>query len=482
VPGPARRLTGALVALAALAAPAACSDDGGGATDGTASARPTTTQRPATTAAPEPDPIDAAAGLDDPYYPEIGGAGIDVEHYDLAMVVAGDGASFDAVATLTITATADLDSFALDLVGLDVRSVTVDGEEAAFRRDGRDLRIDPGPVVARGERVEVAVEYGGEPEPFDTPSLGPVGWLTIPGGGSYVIGEPDAASSWFPANDHPSDKATFSFDITVPEGVEAVANGVLVEQAGTIWRWAMADPMATYLAQVAVGQFTLTSEPGPGGVEIRNAFADSVADEIAPRFARQGEMLGFFVDVFGPYPFDAYGALVVDVPLGLALESQTFSLFGAAFTGEPVVAHELAHQWFGDSVSPAQWDDIWLNEGFATYAQWLWTAADGGPSLAEQAAAGRSGLAGGVPPGDPGAALLFHNDVYQRGALALYALAVEIGEDEVIGLLRRWAQERAGGNGSVDDFVALAGEVADRDVGALFDAWLFDDEVPPLPG
>ena len=444
---------------------------------------PTTAPTTAATTTEPLEAVDAADGLDDPYFPGLGGAGIDVEHYDLTLDITGDGARIDGTATLTVTTTEDLASFTLDLIGLDVGGVTVNGVGAEFERDDRELRIRPPEPLAAGTTATVAVDYGGEPRPVDTESLGPVGWLRLPeGAGSYVIGEPEGAATWFPANDHPSDKATFSFDLTVPPGVEAVANGILLESTGTRWAWSMRQPMATYLAQVAVGQFTLTSEDGPGGVTIRNAFADSVAGEVGGAFDEQAAMLEFFSSQFGPYPFDAYGALVVDVPLGLALETQTLSLFGAVFIDEAVVAHELAHQWYGDSVTASRWQDIWLNEGFATYAQWLWLEEDGGPSVTEQAAAAHAGLRSDVRPGDPGPARLFDVAVYDRGALTLHALRVDVGDDAFATILRRWAAERAGGNGTTDDLVALAEEVSGRQLDALFDAWLYEPGLPPMPG
>jgi aminopeptidase N len=456
---------------------AACSGDDGAAPSTTGPASTTSTTAPAVA-----HPIDAAGGLGDPYYPELGGGSIDVQHYALALTVSGDGRRIDGTATLTILPAPPLASISLDLLGLDVVAVTVDGVDARVERDGRELRITPAEPLRTHRPVDVVVAYGGEPQPVDTPSLGPTGWLTRPAGGSYVIGEPEGAATWFPANDHPSDKATFSYDITVPAGVEAVANGRLVERTDTVWRWSMDEPMATYLAQLAVGQFTLTSAPGPGGVELRNAFADTVAGEVAPAFERQGEMVAFFAERFGPYPFDAYGALVVDVPLGLALESQSFSLFGAVFIDEVVVAHELAHQWFGDAVSPATWRDIWLNEGFATYAQWLWVEHAGGPTVAQSAAAAHDRLgATSVPPGDPGPARLFDLAVYDRGALMLHALGVEIGEDALGELLRRWYEERRGATGSTEQLVALAEEVSGRPLDELFRSWLYLDAVPPLP-
>ena len=421
--------------------------------------------------------------MGDPYFPELGGGGIDVQSYDLDLDIAGDGTRIDGTTTLTLTATDDLASFSLDLIGLEVSSVTVDGGPATVERTDRELRIRPTAPLADGSTATVVVTYGGEPQPVPTESLGGVGWLVLPdGGGSYVIGEPEGAGTWFPANDHPTDKATFRFELSVPPGVEALANGELTARDETTWVWVMDDPMATYLAQVVVGQYRLTEEQGPDGIAIRNAFADPLADSVGLAFARQGEMLEHFTSLFGPYPFDVYGSVVIDASIGLAFESQTLSLFDRGFINEEVVAHELAHQWYGNSVSPASWRDIWLNEGFATYAQWTWTAASGGPTVLEQAARVHDRLTSEVPPGDPGPAGLFDIAVYDRGGLTLFALQAEVGDETFGTVLRRWATERAGGTGSTDDFIALAEEVAGQPLRPLFDAWLFGGELPPLPG
>jgi aminopeptidase N len=470
------------IVAAAVLGLGGCSDDGEGRAATTAP--PATAPSSTATSTVPLEPVDGAAGLGDPYFPDLGGGGFQVEHYDLDLDIAGDGHRIDGTATLHAVALDDLASFTLDLIGLDVAAVTVDGAAAGVERDERELRIRPAAPIAEGDAFTVAVGYGGEPEPVDTPPLGPVGWLTD-AGVSYVIGEPEGAATWFPANDHPSDKATFRFELTVPEGVEAVANGVLASQEGTTWIWELDDPMATYLAQVAVGQFTLTDEAGPGGVRVRNAFADSVAERIAPAFARQPEMLGFFAERFGPYPFDAYGSLVVDVPIGLALESQTLSLFGSGAVAEVIVAHELAHQWFGNSVTLSTWSDIWLNEGFATYAEWLWIEHVGGPSLDEQARSAHALMADGdlgdLPPGDPGPERLFHPSVYQRGALTLYAVRATIGADAFDQLLRTWATDHAGGNATTAELVAAAEALSGVELDALLDQWLLATELPPFP-
>ena len=485
-----RRCT-ALVAVALLVA--ACGDDGGDGEDAspasTASTTSTTTTRP-------PQPVDGGDSAGDPYFPGLGATGYDVEHYDLALDVDPTGAgALTGVATIDAVASTDLASFALDLVGLQVGSATVDGEPAEVDHEGGELRITPAEPVLTGADFEVVVFYGGTSAPLDSgvDLLPDVGWFDLPGDtGSYVLSEPSGGATWFPANDHPVDKATYTFRITVPEGYQAAANGVLADEstAGgrTTWRWEMAQPMASYLATVVVGRLTFEDAGEAAGVQIRNVYDESLAGRAPATFERQGEMIEFYSDLFGDYPFDVYGSVVVDADLFVALETQTMSLYGRDILGYPedtenVVAHELAHQWFGDAVTPDTWRDIWLNEGFATYAEWLWVDNAGGNSLESMVRGAHESLQGDepVPPGDPGVEDLFHTSVYWRGGLALHALRETVGDDDFFAILQEWVARNDGSSVSTEDFVALAGEVSGEDVEALMDAWLYEPELPELP-
>jgi aminopeptidase N len=303
------------------------------------------------------------------------------------------------------------------------------------------------------------------------------------------VGEPSGAQTFFPANDHPSDKASYTFRITAPSDQIAVANGTLSEQAegeGTrTWMYVAGEPMASYLVQVAIGDLKLVSDGEVEGVEIRHALHASFLEEARGTLRRTGEMLQLLDDIWGPYPFAAYGVLAVDEPLGFALETQTLTLVGSDIAmggraSEVILVHELAHQWVGNLVSPATWKDIWLNEGFATYSEWLWSERTGGPSAAKIARR-VIGPHLDTPPGDPGPDELFSATVYERGALTLQALREAIGDDAFFRLLRQWIDAHAGGDATTQDFVDLAEQVSgDQALDALFQTWLYDEGVPNL--
>jgi aminopeptidase N len=436
-------------------------------------------------------PVAGTGGLGDPYFPDLGNGGYQVEDYDLAIATDPVVDRFDATATLTLVTEQALSSFNLDLIGWEVGEVSVDGVAADVRRSDGELIVTPAEPLDAGVTVEVVVPYSGSPLDQDPGRFlfGP-GWVDLGDEGSFVASEPDAARGWFPGNDHPADPATFTFRITVPEGYTVAANGLLQERTpqpdGTVtWVWRASDPMSTYLATVAIGDFVLTEPQTVDGVVLRDAFDADVADDAAVDFAPTAEMLEVFSDLFGPYPFEAYGHLVVEQPLGFALETQTLSLFGGDLvTGdglyEEIVAHELAHQWFGNLLRPATWDEIWLNEGFATYAEVLWTEAATGQS-ADTLIRGYV-LPGIGPIADPGVEDLFGVSVYNRGAMTLHALRRTVGDDAFFGILRTYVERHAGEAVTTEDFVAVAEEVGGQELDAFFDAWLTDPAPPPLPG
>ncbi len=446
------------------------------------------------------DPPAGAPGIGDPYFPSAGNGGYDALKYEIVLSIDPRSNGLRGSTTVDAEAVQDLDSFNLDFLGLEVESVFVDGVPADFEREGQELTVLCPEQLETGKRFAVQVSYSGIPVSLEDSGSFSVGWQHT-GGTIYTLDEPQGAATWFPVNDHPSDKAAYGFRLTVPRPYVAAANGVLVgTEAGErdqTFVWEMEEPMASYLATVAVGEYELEESTAPNGVAIRNYFAPAVAEEAGKAFARTGEILAFYADLFGPYPFDVYGVVVPDVDTGAAMENQTLSLFGRdvlskrlsdPVVGDIYVSHELAHQWFGNSVTITRWKDIWLNEGFATYANWLWLEHDRGREALDQQVRQSLGMLlsdGRPPPGDPGPDDLFSVSVYRRGALTLHALRQTVGDEIFFRILREWGTRYRYGNVWTEDLIALAEEEAqgsvEVDLAGLFETWLYSEELPEMP-
>jgi len=473
---------------------------------------PDTTAAPATEPQPPPPTSGASTtapasdaepgGVGDELFPTLGNRGYDVKHYDLDLTYEPQTDLLQGVVTIEAIATEALSEFHLDLAGLEVNSVTVDGSAAAVSREDEELIITPPAPVTSGATFTTVIDYQGVPGAESSSSLfgASVGWIET-GDDSFVVAEPGGAHQFFPSNDHPSDKATYSFTLTVPSEFVAVANGTGGKQEQspdepmTTWKYEMNDPMATYLVQIVIGDFTvIDGGTGPNGLPIRHVVFNGGEEQAKPYLDQTADIIDFFDDYFGPYPFDVVGQLYVDSSLGLALETQTMPIFGNESLGgdgqdfgSVIVAHELSHQWFGDSVSPARWQDIWLNEGFATYAQWLWTEQLFGESVSEQAEAiyDFSDIArdGAGPTSKPTAETMFDGgNIYNAGGLVLYALGVEVGEDTLYEILSTWAATYAGTSVTTEQFEAHASEIAGRDLTEFFDSWLRGESLPDFPG
>jgi len=438
-----------------------------------------------------------AAGVGDPYFPLDGNGGYDAKHYDLAIRYAPATDVLNGVVTIRARATQQLSAFNLDLDGLTIRSVTVDGRPARWSRIGTELTVTPRRALHKGAAFVTKIAYDGVPKVIHDPDLGDGGAFTT-ADGVMILGEPDVAQAWFPSNDHPIDKASYSIALTVPTGLEALSNGSPAgrsTRAGwTTWRWAQPEPMASYLAMAAIGEFDVKSyrQNGIRFVDgIDPALPAEQYDIAAKSFAREPEILKFLSGFFGPYPFRAAGGIVdADGEWGYALENQgrpiyTPGDFANQEDGDSVVVHELAHQWYGDSVALGRWSDIWLNEGFASYAEWLWSEHEGlGTAQATfdrfYATPATSSL-WRYKVADPGAANLFVGAVYNRGAMTLHALRKAVGDKAFFRILRSWAQIHRGGNVTTAEFIRHSERISGKDLDALFTKWLYTTSKPATP-
>ncbi|MFJ7159250.1 M1 family metallopeptidase [Streptomyces sp. NPDC101118] len=433
-----------------------------------------------------------ASGLRDPYFPKAGNGGYDVTHYGLKLDYAPGTGELSGTAEITATAGQDLSAFNLDLEGMEVESVRVDGEGARFNRVGQELTVRPSDELRKGRTFRTVVRYSGTPQPIEDPDGSEEGWIETDDG-AVAVGEPQGSMAWFPGNHHPADKAAYDVEIAVPKGYEAVSNGVLksrTERDGsTVFRWHSPEPMAGYLATLAVGKYTVTASRTASGLPVLTAVRPEEATDSAAALKRIPEVVDWGTRRFGPYPFSATGAIVEDDgTLGYALETQSRPIFSGAPDTELLV-HEMAHQWFGNSVSPRSWRDMWLNEGFATYAEWLWAEDHGGPSAEKRfrtfydedtdADPEADGSYWAFPPAEPpGAEHISDSPVYYRGAMVLHRIRQEVGDEAFSALVRGWAAAHRHGNADTKEFTAYAEEETGKDLSGIWETWLYGDGKP----
>lgn len=439
------------------------------------------------------EPTAGASGVGDPYFPDLGNGGYDAQHYTIDLDADLSTNTISGTVTMQAQATQALSQFNLDFAGFTISDITVNDETATFAREGRELIITPTDPIALNSEFTVAVNYSGIPgRDVNLPEMSfSRGW-SLYDGGVFVASEPDGASLWYPVNDHPSDKASYTIMITVDAPLVVAANGILqdiiTENGQSTYIWEASDPTASYLVTVNITEFVRSDDTVVDDVPIRNYFPEGREDIGETVFANTADMMVLFNEMFTDYPFEVYGAVVADANLPFALETQTLSLFGRNILNlEPrsqiTIAHELAHAWFGNHVSPATWRDIWLNEGFATYASILWMEEEYGSEFANQLMdqwynAVRDNT---VIIGDPGSRNLFSIGVYFRGAWVLHALRQEVGDDTFFAIIQEYQTRYANSHAEIADFIELANEVSGQDLTDFFDAWLYQPNIPPKP-
>lgn len=440
-----------------------------------------------------------AAGVGDRLFPGLGNGGYDVAHYGLTLDYVPETNRLKGTAVITARATQDLSRFNLDLSGLRVRLTTVQGAKAQYAREKNELLVTPAKPLKDGDIFKTVVTYDGTPRTIEDDDGSLEGWIETDDG-STALGQPAGSMTWFPGNHHPSDKATYDITVTVPKDedgdpYDVVSNGELIteeDKGETVTRhWRTEEPMAAYLAHISVGYFEVhkgrTDDDLPVHVAIDPDESENAADvkDLVP------EIVGWASERFGPYPFSSTGAVVDHLPgLDYALETQTKPYFDEA-PDETLLVHELAHQWFGNSVTPREWKDMWLSEGMATYAEWLWEEERGGAGeqggrttdeIFEDFYDGTDPESEGIwsfPPADPpGAARVSDPPVYGRGAMVVHKVRKAVGDRTFFDVLRTWTRQHRHGNADTEQFIALCESKSGKDLTNLFDAWLFNKEKP----
>ncbi|WP_329119902.1 M1 family metallopeptidase [Streptomyces sp. NBC_01465] len=475
---PHRRFIAAALSLGLAAACAACSPDDSPSAD----AKPSSSKK----ASPSATPVrgtPGATGLQDSIYPSSGNGGYDAIHYDLALnVVPKTSVVLAGTSTMTARATQDLSRFNLDLSGFTVKTVTVDNKKAAFTRAGTELTVTPAQALAKGAEFKVAVTYGGNPKSLKRKGETEEGWLTTDDG-ALVMGEPLGAMTWYPVNDTVRDPATYDIAVTVPMGLTAVSVGTYAGKDGNTFRWHDEDPTIPYQVTLAVGKFELSTSTTKSGIPVVNAIDPRQNPKARTFVAKIPEIIAWGEKRFGPYPFHSAGAIVDHDPkLGVALETIGRPLYGKALDPE-VMVHEYAHMWFGDSVRLSDWSDIWLNEGFATYAEWLWSEDHGSYSAKQwfdhlyEIPAGDKLWA--YPPGKPvKGSQVFGLPVYYRGAMVLHQVRKAVGDKAFFKILKTWTAERKGTSATTAQFIALCEKTSGKQLDKVFATWLYGKGKP----
>jgi aminopeptidase N len=427
-------------------------------------------------------------GLGDPMFPLAGNGGYDVANYSLTLDYTPSGNRLVGTVVITARAKQNLSSFDLDFRMHDVTRLLVNGVPAAFSyAKEQELVVTPAAGLVQGKTFTVAVEYAGTPLVVTDPDQSIEGWVPTDDG-AFVVNEPQGSPGWYPVNDNPRDKATYDFRVSVPEGLTVMANGVLVSETHSggkaTWVWRESDPMAPYLSTTTLGKFDLTKST-TSGIPTYVAVDPQLAK--GQVLSKLGEAVNFYSSIYGPYPFNAVGAIVDSAKVvGYSLETQTKPNFPYV-PNEATLVHELSHMWFGDSLTLGVWPDIWLHEGFATWSEWIWSERQGNKSAHQwfeqlyNTPEKDTAFWGPAVADFTNPALLFNGTVYYRGGMTLQALREKIGDLAFFQLLRDWATQNRYGTVTTAQFIALAEKESGRDLTQFFKVWIFQAE-KPAPG
>jgi aminopeptidase N len=426
----------------------------------------------------------------DDYFPHRGDLSFEVRHYDLQLTYNVESNQLRGKAVLDAVVVTDLRELRLDLSGLRVTRVQVDGGPVKYAAKSHHLVVRPHKELKAGNTFRVIVSYQGQPASVPDGS-DDMGWEEL-ADGVLVAGQTNGAPSWFPCNDRPSNKATYRIELTAPSAYHVVANGICTSEwrsaSATTWVYEQSEPMASYLATVQIGRYVVQPLVG-ASVPMKAVLPERLQRKYDAAFGQQPQMLDFFAKTFGPYPFADYTVVITADELEIPLEAQGLSIFGSNFldagwNNVRLVAHELSHQWFGNSLTVSSWRDIWLHEGFACYCEWLWSQESGSRTADERAREHWTRLAAkpqDLVLADPGRDDMFDDRVYKRGALLLHALRLTVGDENFFSLLRSWVGQNAYGSVNTEMFIAHTEQSTGQSLRGLFDRWLSQRSLPTLP-
>jgi aminopeptidase N len=440
----------------------------------------------------------------DRLFPQIGNGGYDATHYDLTIRYDPATKLLQGTAKIDAVALQNLSEYSLDLYNMPVSSVLVGGAQATFKQEPGKLIVTPPAGIPASSAFTTTVTYASTIAAYTDPDGSSEGWVPS-SDGAFVVNEPVGAMTWFPTDNVPTDKATYAFHVTVPGTREVIANGRLVSDAanpdGThTWNWAESAPMASYLVTATNGEFdvtTDTSKPAvPAYYAVDSSYNPAQKSAMQSRLGQTPSILDFYAGFLStPYPFDAAGGVIDRSSVGYALETQTKPMYAVNNAVDPsspglaTISHELAHQWFGDDVSPATWSDIWLNEGPAEFFSWLWQERSGNsPVTTKQrfdASYANPAMDWSIPPAaPPTAADIFDTDaMYTRGAMVMEALREIVGEDKFKAVLKTYLSSHQYGNASTRQFIDLWKSDSGKSPAQLelfFREWLYGTEKPGI--
>lgn len=445
-----------------------------------------------------------APGVGDEVYPGLGNGGYKADSYAVDLTYAGAAKPVDGKVTMTAQATQDLSRFNLDAAGLTIRSVKVNASAATFTQSGEELVVTPAKALRKGGVFVVQVEYSADPAAIPPPAGG---WV-VTDDGFATAPQPAGAHTIFPCNDHPSDKAYFVFRITAPANLTSIASGTKVRERtnddGTVTTtWVSRDPIATELVQLTVGDYKTVERGIVDGVRLRDVVPTARAAALEPALALTPGHLAWIKQHLGAFPLEAYGLLPANTDKPDAfdftgLETQTLTIYKPNFLLQQESAigshmmHEIVHSWWGNSVSPASWSDLWMNEGHADFYGLIyryergWPDSRGFTTLEERMkytySQGDIWRSTSGPVAKPNADNLFDNQRYTGGVLVLYALRERIGQEAFVRLEHSMLAEYKNKSATTADYIDGAVQASGDDtVRPFLEEWLYGTTTPAMP-